>query len=176
MIEPISVLSIPLLGVASWVLSAQSPERVRQFAQILVCAAGVVWGGLVATGIEWQPSSIASLIHESLGHLLAPLVAVATGVCVGWWVHRDFRCHPFRSVAWFLLFLVVLAASLSNERTGYLGETHTEFRHSLGLTEIPWSLEQKIRFNVLHRMAVPVLLGALLAPWVYKVARLGGRG
>src|SRR5712692_9947405 len=109
MIEMVALLSMPLLGIVAWLLSARSADRVRRFAQALVYFAGAVWSTLVVTGIGWQPESLLATCHELLGHLLVLAVALATGVCAGCVVRREFRHQPLASVGWLVLFLFTWA-------------------------------------------------------------------
>ena len=155
-------LSIPLVGaVAAWLISARLAEAVWRLAQGLVFTSVVLWVALLATGVAWQPGSLLSSLHGSVGHWLVLDLSFATGLCAGWVARWEFRPWPVRSVAWLLFFIFTLAVSYSNALTGYLGPSAIP---DLGTDE-------KMLFDAIHRFLDPVLLGTMLAIWSYKFAR-----
>src|SRR5262245_52178143 len=90
---------------------------------------------------------------------MAPLVAAAIGLCLGS-PGLDTKLGPIRMLLR-LVFLFVLGFwCLSNTWTGYLGPSRLPPERSP---------ETALRFQILHRWAVPNVIGTMLLIWLRRL-------
>jgi hypothetical protein len=100
-----------------------------------------------------------AVVHAVAGHLMLPLVATAAGL----WFGASFPGILRRPVHAFprLFFLLLLCFScLSNSWTGYSGPSRITPQADP---------ETHLRFQVIHRWVVPLLIGTLLSWWLFRL-------
>ncbi len=111
---------------------------------------------LTVSGLLREGNGFLATMHAVTGHLMLPLVAVATGL----WLGASFskiRRRPFRAFPPVLFLLLLCFLCLSNTWTGYFGPARID-------PEI--NPATNLRFEVIHRWAVPILIGTMLLFWL----------
>jgi hypothetical protein len=154
--EALAIASV-IGGVA--IANARRRDSLRHLLIVCVMAGFVILAFLAITGALQDGSDLLSSLHGVVGHLMLPLVAFVGGI----WLRTSFsvmRVRPRGTLARlvFLLFLCYLC--MSNTFTGYLGPSRFD-------PEV--FPDNALRFQILHEVAVPMLIGAMLA---FRLLRL----
>ena len=162
MIEIMCLALFATCAIGAAFMSNGSVAHFKAFLRWLVWTIALLMAFLLVTGLFRSPDSALAFLHQLLGHLVEFVVALGAGTATGVLARHQFLRRPFRSLGWFLLYLLLLACCLSNGRTGYFGASH--------LVDPP-SPENELRFIVLHRVFMPGLAGLILAVWLRRLER-----
>lgn len=146
------------LSIAA-VRSNRHAASLRRLVFLLVAASLFDLTVLGVSGFLREGNGFLATVHTLAGHLMLPLVAAAAGI----WLGRSFPGirRPFRAFLQLFSLLVLCFFCLSNTWTGYLGPSRIDPRVDP---------DNNIRFEVIHRWVVPIIIGALLLFWFRRVA------
>ncbi len=140
------------------------PDSLRRLLTLLVVAGLFNLIVLGVSGFLRQGDGLLAAIHVVAGHLMLPLVAAAAGL----WLGASFPTipqRPFRTILRLLFSLLLCFFCLSNTWTGYFGPSRMDPR---------MDSETNLRFEVIHRWAVPIAIGIMLSFWLLRLATRPG--
>ncbi|MEX0712402.1 MAG: hypothetical protein WD278_08630 [Pirellulales bacterium] len=140
-----------------WLLPWRRPELARKSARILALMLAILLAPLAVAGWLHQAAPQAALLHRWGGHAFVILAWLSVPFSVGALLQRSVRRRPFSAALQALLLLAFLGLSILAGFTGYMGPTHVQ----------PADQETQMRFTVLHLFALPGLIGAAAAAWLW---------
>lgn len=158
------IIRLAFLMLAGWYTSARWPEATRQAALMasLVCA--LCFAPVVASGLLRDYGALPEM-HKWSAHVLVILLWLAIPFASGAALERHLKSRPLPTIAQVLALLLLLGAALLASFTGYVGPTHVQHIRQETLN----------RFLVLHCVALPILMGILLAAWFWSFFRASPR-
>jgi hypothetical protein len=145
---------LPAFVVAGWLCSAQNPEATRLVIRGLV---GLTFGlliGLAGTGFAYDSSEYVAAGHRVLGHVVVTVATVSVLSSVGVLAQRGLRRQPIRCIARISVAVFAFAACLVASFTGYLKPSDPQIEP-----------ENFLRFQVIHKVVLPVVSAASVAFW-----------
>lgn len=158
--EVASILA--MMGGASLALvqSHRQPSSLRGLLFVSVVTGLFNLVVLGASGVLREGDGYLAATHAVAGHLMLPLVAVATGLWLGTSLSGIGR-RPLQALVHSLFLVLLCFLCLSNTWTGYLGPSRID----------PYTdPATNLRFEVIHRWAVPILIGTMLLWWLRRLA------
>src|SRR5579871_4384076 len=162
--EVTSILAITSGTSVALAWSKRHPTSLRRLVSLLVAAGLLNLGVLGVSGFLRKRDGFLAALHASAGHLMLPLVAAAAGLWLGA-SFRGIRRHPPRLIVRVLFLLLLCFFCLSNTWTGYLGPSRIDPRVDPATN---------LRFAVLHRWAIPAVIGIMLLFWSLRLAASRG--
>jgi hypothetical protein len=158
--EVASIFAITGGASVAVIVSKRHPDSLGRLLSLSVVACLFNFVFLGVSGFLRESDDFIAALHAVTGHLMLPLVAAAAGL----WLGASFPEIQRRpgGVLLRLFFLVVLCfCCLSNTWTGYLGPSRVAPQIDP---------ENDLRFKVIHRLAVPLLIGTMLLFWLLRLA------
>lgn len=158
--ESLSIAAVPAFAIVSHSLSEQYPAVIRRSLLAFVGLGLLSWLLLVVSAILDPLVDPWHTVHAAAGWVILPLVACATATWFGSSLPKVKR-KPIKTLCSCVLLVLLCLFCYSNARTGFLGPSR-----------IDPELDRKtnIRFDVLHRMALPSYIGLVLFVWFWRLA------
>jgi len=159
--EDVSIIAVVVFAIVAWLSSRHHAALVHRFLLAAVGTSLLGWCLLLVSGVLGPSTGPLQAIHSLVGHLLLPVVASATGLWLGTSFPKAVQ-HPLRFLLRSALLLLLCFCCFSNTRTGYFGPSRVD----PGINPA-----NKIRFDVLHQVAIPVFIGLVLVLWFRRLVR-----
>jgi hypothetical protein len=153
---------LPLLVIAGYQAAKYRPGPARTACRAAAALSAVVFASLVVSG-AWRPSPAVADYHRYASHGLVILDWLLVFPAIGAAARLDFSRRPWRTTGQIIGLVAVLGFTLLTAFTGYLGPSHEPNQAGEVQAE-----ETHNRFLVLHCVALPAIVAAITAAWLWS--------